>query len=86
MAQASEFVSILVKCEIDRIVAEAAMERRTLSAPHAAADILKTYPKCGLPAERVADAVMMAAAKAAIAVELGRPDKEADGRAMLAAL
>ena len=86
MGQASAFISILIKCEIDRIVAEAAMERRTLSAPDAAADILTTYPKCGLAAERIADVVMMAAAKAGVAVELGLPDKKADGRAMLAAL
>ena len=86
MGQASAFVSILIKCEIDRIVAEAAMERRTLSAPDAAAEILETNPRCGLSAERIADAVMMAAAKAGVAVELGRPDKEADGRAMLDAL
>jgi hypothetical protein len=86
MGQAGEFVSILVKCEIDRIVAEAAMEGRTLSAPDAAAELLKTYPKCELSEERIADVVMMAAAKAGVAVELGHPDKHADGRAMLAAL
>ena len=76
MAQTSVFVSNLVKSEIDRIVAEAAMERRTLSAPVAAAEILKTYPKCGLAPERIADAVMIAAARAGVVVEIGRPLKE----------
>lgn len=86
MGQASAFVSNLVKGEIDRIVSEAAMKRRMLSAPEAAADILSIYPRCGLAAETIADAVMMAAAKAGVAVELGRPVNEGDGRAMLAAL
>ena len=86
MAQTSVFVSNLVKSEIDRIVAEAAMERRTLSAPVAAAEILKTYPKCGLAAERIADAVMIAAARADVVVEIGRPLKEDDPRGVVSNL
>jgi len=84
MAQTSVFVSNLVKSEIDRIVAEAAMERRTLSAH--AAEILKTYPKCGLAAERIADAVMIAAARADVVVEIGRPLKEDDPRGVVSNL
>ena len=60
------------------------MAQRTLSAPDAAADILNIYPRCGVAAEAIANAVMMAAAKAGVAVELGRPVNEGDGRGILA--
>ena len=85
MTQTSASVSDLVRKEVDRIVAEAAMERRTLSAPVAAAVILKTYSKCGLSEEQIANAVMIAAARAGVVVEIGRPVKEGDTRGILPA-
>ena len=86
MTQSSALVSDLVRKEVDRLVAEAVMERRTLSAPVAAAGILRAYSKCGLSAEQIADAVMMAAARAGVVVEIGRPVKEGDTRGTIAAL
>ena len=86
MAQASAFIADLVNREIDRIVAEAAMKRQTLSASDCAADVLKIYPRCGFAPERIANGIMMAAAKAGVAVELGQPYEEPDGRGRLAIL
>jgi hypothetical protein len=43
-----------------------------LSASECAARILATYPNCGLREREIADQVMMAAAHAGIAVEIGR--------------
>lgn len=69
------FVQQLIDGEIRRYVAEAIKTGDTLSAPVHAAKILRTYPTCGLTVHELADLVMIAAAKAGVAVEIGEPAK-----------
>ncbi len=67
----TDFIADLVAAEIRRIVAEAGSDGGMLSASECAARILRTYPGCGLRETQIADRVMMAAAGAGIAVEIG---------------
>src|SRR4051812_7315801 len=69
----SSFIQKLVFEEIRRMVAEAIKSNTTsLSAPACAAEIMKTYPRCGLDEAELANEVMMAAAYAGVPVEFGR--------------
>jgi hypothetical protein len=65
-------MNILVSEEIDRMIAEAVRKGKILSAPNCAADIVRTYSRCRLDVDEVADGVMMAAARAGVPVEFGR--------------
>ena len=65
------FIRNLVSEEVRRIVADAVEDDVLLSAPETAAEVLRIYPNCGLAEEAIADEVMMAAAKAGVAVEIG---------------
>ncbi len=67
----SPFIERLVGKEIRRIVKQAAARSGVLSAPEAAAKILRTYPGCGLNEHALADEVMLVAADAGVGVEFG---------------
>jgi hypothetical protein len=67
----SNFVDRLVGDEIRRIVKNALAGTGVLSAPEAAAQIIRLYPKCGLDANALADQIMMIAADVGLAVEFG---------------
>ena len=71
MGSRSASIWHLVDEEIRRFVAGALSRNRVLSAPEIAARILETYPNCGLEKEAVANQVMMVAARAGVAVEIG---------------
>jgi len=68
----TEFIADLVAAEIRHMVTAARTDGGMLSASECAARILATYPNCGLREREIADQVMMAAAHAGIAVEIGR--------------
>ena len=74
MGASSPFISRLVEKEVMRIVADAAKTGHTISASGAAAAILKTYPNCGLDEATVGNQIIMAAAAAGLAVEIGHPE------------
>ena len=67
----SPIVSNLVADEIRRVVATALKKGSSLSASRAAAEILQTYPTCALSAPQLADEIMIVAASAGVAVEIG---------------
>jgi hypothetical protein len=54
------------------MVAEAIKSGTSLSACACAAEIVKTYPRCGLDEADLANEVMMAAARAGVPVEIGK--------------
>jgi hypothetical protein len=72
MAAASDFVQALLSQEIRRIVSRAAKSGAILSTSDAAREVRKVYPGCGLSEREIGDQVMMAAARAGVAVELDR--------------
>lgn len=72
MGSVSPFMSGLVSEEVRRVVAEAAKSGRMLSASDTAATILKTYPRCGFNEAEIANEVILKAARAGVAVEIGR--------------
>ena len=67
----SGFVPGLVGDEIKRIVAARSKDGSVLSAAAAAAEIANASPGCGLSESEIADQLMMAAASAGVAVEIG---------------
>jgi hypothetical protein len=70
-------VQKLVAREIRRCVAEAVIKDTPCLRVSVCADrILQKYPHCGLDHAALADQIMMAAVKAGVAVELGRPRQE----------
>jgi hypothetical protein len=68
----ANLIGTLVDEEVRRIVADAIRERGCLSVSAAAAQILKTYPQCGLNERELVNSLAMAAARSGVAVELGR--------------
>jgi hypothetical protein len=72
MGSVSRFSSRFVAEEIRRIVGEAARNGRLLSSSDTAAAILKTYPKCGFDEAEIANEVMLKAAQAGVAVQIGK--------------
>jgi hypothetical protein len=70
----SDFIETLVQEEVRRIVADAIQGREILSAYEHAKQVLRTYPNCGLTERYIADHIIMAAAKAGVAVEIGHID------------
>ena len=77
MGSRSASIWHLVDEEIRRFVAGALSRNNVLSASETAARILETYPNCGLEKETVANQVMMVAARAGVAVEIGGRDASA---------
>lgn len=72
MGQAvSPFIQGLVTEEIRRMVAGAIEDGSTVSSASVAAQVIGTYPNCGLTEAQIADEVMIAAARAGVAVEIG---------------
>ena len=69
------FVQSLLDQEVRRLVAEAIRTGDVLSASWSAAQILRVYPNCGVRPEEIADQVIMAAAKAGVAIEFGNVRK-----------
>lgn len=68
-------IETLVAEEIRRMVADAVSADSLISASDCAAQILRTYPTCGLGEREIADRLMMAAMAASVAVEFGRTRK-----------
>lgn len=69
--------------EIRRIVAEAAKNGQIVSASDTAATILRTYPSCGFDEAEIADEVMLKAAHAGVAVEIGQPARQIEDLQLL---
>ena len=75
-ATKSPFIEGLVSEEIRRLVAEAIADGGIMSVANCVAKVVAVYPNCGISKRQIADEVMMAAAAAGVAVEIG-PIKEA---------
>jgi len=71
--RASPFITDLVSEEIRRLVAEAIANGGILSTADCAERVMAIYPNCGLSNRRMADAIMLAAAAAGVAVEIAPP-------------
>ena len=71
MGAHSIFIEDLITDEIRRLVAEAIQEGGTLSVAECVEAVTKVYPKTGLSKRYIADEVIMAAAKAGVAIEIG---------------
>ena len=61
----------MVNEEVRRIVADAVKDGGFISAQSSAAEVLRVYAGCGLTEREIADEIMIAAAKAGVAVEIG---------------
>ncbi len=72
-----KLVQGLVLEEIRRIVAESIEQRSCLSSARSALQIAKAYPNCGMTPTEIAEEILRAAIPAGVAVELGRPAREA---------
>jgi hypothetical protein len=70
------FIERLIDEEIRRIVADAVQEGGILSAQDAADHILRAYRGSALSKTEIADRIMLAAASAGVAVEIGPPVRE----------
>ena len=70
-SNSSSFASHVVAGEVRRIVAAAIEESGVLSAPQAAAPLLRAHPNLGLALEQVANDIMIAAGRAGVPVEMG---------------
>ena len=81
----SSFIRRLIDEEIRRVVADAIEDGVILSAPATAAAVLRTYPHCGMTERLIADRIMLAAADAGVAVELGAPKRESQRSTVLVA-
>ena len=71
MDQTVTFIAALVTEEIRRTIADAIESGSILSAAAVAAQVSRTYPNYGHTEKDIADRVMMTAAKAGVAVEIG---------------
>ena len=61
-----------VSAEVNRIVAAAKRDGGCISASSSAAWVIRIYPDCGLSEREVAEEIIMAAARAGVAVEMGK--------------
>lgn len=78
------FIEALVDDEIRRLVAKAIAESSTISTAECVAEVKRVYPTCGLSKRHIGDRVLMAAAAAGVAVEIGASNDtrpQGDGRA-----
>ena len=73
----SPFIEGLVEEEIRRLVAEAIAKHGMVSTAECAERIRHVYPTCGLSDRNLANRVMMAAAAAGVAVEIGKSNSGA---------
>lgn len=67
----SSLIQVLVSEEIGRTVAQALESGSTIACSATASQVSRTYPNSGLTQREIADEVMIAAAKAGVAVEFG---------------
>ena len=74
-AEQTSFIEGRVAEEIRRAVAEAIAGGDTISTSEYVAKISAVYPNCGLSKRQIADEIMMAAAAAGVAVEIGVTDR-----------
>ena len=72
MGAHSTFIEDLITDEIRRLVAEAIQDGGALSVAECVEAVTKVYPKTGLSRRYIADEVIMAGAKAGVAIEIGR--------------
>ena len=70
----AEFIHTPVSEEIKRIVASAKGGAGCISVSESAAWVSRVYPNCGLTERELADQIILAAAKAGVAVEIGKPE------------
>jgi len=82
-SKSSPFIQSLVSAEIRRLVAGAIETGSTLPISTCAAAVLHNHPNSGLDRRELEDAIMMAAARAGVAVEIGRPRRPLDAGAAL---
>jgi hypothetical protein len=81
MTEQSPFIQALVLNAVRRYVAASIRSGSYISASACADEILKTYPNCLMSEKELADEITMAAAKAGVAVQIGRARKvSAPGR------
>jgi len=73
-ATVSDFIETLVQEEVRRIVADAIQGQEILDVYQHAQQVVRTYPNCGMTERVIADHIIMAAAKAGVAVEIGHAD------------
>lgn len=71
------FIEGLIDAEIRRLVAEAIANASTVSTTECAAEVKRVYPTCGLSKRYIGDRVLMAAAAAGVAIEIGASKKRA---------
>ncbi len=71
MHEQPEFIRALIMKAVRRYIADAIRSRSLVSASACAADILATYPTCGLDRKALTDEVILAAAKAGVPVQTG---------------
>jgi len=67
----SRFIRGLVTAEIKRIIAEKTKSGSVLSAEKATTEVLTRYPRCGIDQRALANEIVLSAAAAGLAVELG---------------
>ena len=72
MTEQSPFIQALVLNAVRRYVAASIRSGSYISASACAAEVLKTYPNCLTSEGELADEITMAAAKAGVAVQIGR--------------
>jgi hypothetical protein len=77
------FIERLIDEEIRRIVADAVADRGILSASESATQILLAYRGSALSKRKIANRIMMAAARAGVAVEFGQLHRKIRPRAAI---
>ena len=68
-----QLIEILITEEIEHLVSEASRGRGFIRAGEEAYRILRQFPRGGMGSEEVVNRIVIAAAKAAVAVEPGQP-------------
>jgi hypothetical protein len=71
-------VDELISAAIARMVADAIRDGAMLSASACAGQLVATFGRYGVNQDELADQVMMAAARAGVPVEVGRPRRPAE--------
>ena len=75
-----DLIETLVSEEIRRMVANAIETGSLFSTSHAASEIRRIYPTCGLDARQLTDRIIQAASVAGVAVEIGEANPDAKMR------
>ena len=73
MAPQPEFIQARLRKAVRRYIDDAIQARALISTSQCAEEILQTYPACPLGRRAIEDEVLMAAAKAGVAVTIGDP-------------